>query len=131
MGTKEILDYVRNTPGNTNPSVLKGLLGNMTEGSSGGLVVHATEPYPYGFVLDKTCKEIYDALASGVLVTIICPPHYFMSQNENDTMALSVVSACSYNDGTTNQYKVAVINDYQEVFVVADNENGYPSMSKD
>ena len=132
MGNKEILDYVRNTPGNTNPSVLKGLLGNMTEGSSGGLVVHAIEYYPYAFDLDKTWKEIYDALASGVHVTIICPPHYFMSQNENDTMALSVVSAFSVNDGNTTQYEVAVINGgYQEVFVVVDDENGYPSLSKD
>ena len=131
MGSKEVIDYVMSSPSNTNPSVLKGLLGNMTEGGSGGLVVRATEPYPFSFVLDRTWKEIYDALASGVHVTIICPPHYFMSQNENDTMALSVVSAFSYNDGNVTQYEVAVINDYQEVFVVVDDENGYPSMSKD
>lgn len=30
MGTKEILDYVRNTPGNTNPSVLKGMLDSIS-----------------------------------------------------------------------------------------------------
>lgn len=29
MGNKEILDYVRNTPGNTNPSVLKGMLDSL------------------------------------------------------------------------------------------------------
>ena len=38
MGNKEILDYVRNTPGNTNPSVLKGMLNSAANGGGFGKI---------------------------------------------------------------------------------------------
>ena len=38
MGTKEVIDYVMNSPGNTNKAVLRGLLGDMAENGSDGVV---------------------------------------------------------------------------------------------
>lgn len=62
MNKKEILDYVMNTPGNTNYSVLKSLLENEQD----KLIVHFT-PTDNGneYESDKTFKEIYDAINAG------------------------------------------------------------------
>lgn len=61
----EVINYVMDTPGNTNPNVLRGMLENSSSGSSGGgLVVHAevdeTGKDPI-YTLDKTGQEILDA----------------------------------------------------------------------
>lgn len=71
MGNKEILDYVMNSPGNTNPSVLKGLLGNTADGGSSGGVFMVEEEYDETtntVTLKATWQEIYDAFNSGKLV---------------------------------------------------------------
>lgn len=62
----EIINYIMETPGNTNPNVLRGMLENSSSGSSGsGLVVHAdideTDPENTIYTLDKTGQEILDA----------------------------------------------------------------------
>ena len=56
MGNKEILDYVRNTPGNTNPSVLKGMLNSMAGQGSGTAVpvLYANENDISGELIDCT-----------------------------------------------------------------------------
>ena len=61
----EVINYVMDTPGNTNPNVLRGMLEKSSNGSSGGgLVVHAdideTGKDPI-YTLDKTGQEILDA----------------------------------------------------------------------
>lgn len=77
MTRKEILDYVMNSPGNTNPSVLKGMLNSVTDGGESGagvfmVEVGLKEDGSLTRELKATWQEIYDALKAGKLVVV--PP---------------------------------------------------------
>lgn len=86
MTKEEILDYVSQTPENTNRMVLSDMLDEFSSGSSsGGLVVHETESSGV-YTLDKTWKEIYDAMAEGTPVVIIRANDFVLT-----------VSACGYD----------------------------------
>lgn len=69
--TKEIIDYVMESPHNTNPSVLKSLLNeHSTSGSSGGgggtfIINSAYDETADGIKMDHTWQEIADATLSG------------------------------------------------------------------
>ena len=72
MGNKEILDYVRNTPGNTNPSVLKGMLNSIASTNQPPLVVKPLEQVgTWDFRMDKTFSEIAEYIESGRLDVVI------------------------------------------------------------
>lgn len=65
MGVDDVFDYVMETPGNTNPNVLRSLLNNLDSGGSSGggiLVVNVSDG-----ALDKKYSEI---LASTMPVVI-------------------------------------------------------------
>ena len=72
MGNKEVIDYVMDSPGNTNRAVLKGLLENTGGGEPGGDVfmveVGPQEDDPAIIEFKATWQEIYDAFTSGKLV---------------------------------------------------------------
>lgn len=64
MSKQRIIDYVMNTPGNTNPNVLNSLLDEEMSGSGGGDVVVAHITRESGqdvFVCDMTQEEIESA----------------------------------------------------------------------
>lgn len=74
MTKNEILDYVMNTPDNTNRMVLSDMLDSFSSGSSsGGLVVHVTLEAGAS-VFDKTWQEIHDAMEAGTSVLVVVPP---------------------------------------------------------
>ena len=60
----EIIDYVMETPGNTNPNVLRGMLNNRGGGGSDilfvNMTVEETDDY-FHAILDKTFLEIYSS----------------------------------------------------------------------
>ena len=67
--TKEgIINYVMNTPDNTNPAVLRSLLDQMENGGFNGMFVVHVDIFG---ILDKTWQEIHDKLTEGYYVSII------------------------------------------------------------
>ena len=59
--TDEIFDYVMNSPENTNPAILKSMLNNVEDKSSGPLIVHingTSSGDEYIYTVDKTAREI-------------------------------------------------------------------------
>ena len=93
MDKQEILDYVMNTPGNTNRAVLSSMLNSVGSGSGSGgdsdFIIHAELSYNIdesgGLELvidsiDKTFDEVNDAYNSGKIPRIIA--HYYL-QNPN------------------------------------------------
>ena len=64
MNSQEIVDYVMNTPSNTNPAILKQMIDANSSGSSGGydlVIDHATHTLMYGYfetIRDKMFKGI-------------------------------------------------------------------------
>ena len=76
MEIDEIVDYATKSPENTNPAVLRSMLGQLSGGGTSGLVVTMTiEPSSLGprLVGDKTYGEVYDALTAAKQVVIIYP----------------------------------------------------------
>lgn len=91
MTKQEIIDYVMNTPANTNPNVLSGMLDSIANAGGGTLRVNITSFNPTdGSVYDKTWQEVHDALESGMDVT------YQHSGN----MYLRILNATSAPDGS-------------------------------
>lgn len=71
----EVLDYVMNTPGNTNPAILGQMIQRNSGGGGGGssrLVVHVNhDDNTQTGTLDKTWQEIWDAFSAGNPVVIL------------------------------------------------------------
>ena len=78
MGKEEILDYVMNSPGNTNRAVLSGMLDSVTGGSGGEtLIVNDV-----GGTSDKTWQEIYDAMPNVVIIIPADPNLQYSSDSK-------------------------------------------------
>lgn len=121
MDNDKILDYVMNSPANTNPNVLKTMLDS--GGSGGGvLVIEATGSYEEGYTLDKTYKEISDAFKAGEA----CVVHYDdLPYGESYATIVSV----NYYESTYNVNAVFISPDftcYGDSFST-NSENGYPN----
>lgn len=76
MGSKEVIDYVMNSPGNTNRAVLSGILNSAADGgeSGGGVFdVHFAYNTDTGtWSSDKTLSQVLNAWNSGLFVRGIC-----------------------------------------------------------
>lgn len=71
MTKNDVMDYVMNSPGNTNRAVLSSMLDSIGGGGTGNLLLHeVTETIEDEEVtrLDHTWQEIYDAAMSGAYV---------------------------------------------------------------
>ena len=80
MTKKEILDYITETPGNTNRAVLGDMLDSFGGGSGGGdnspyiVDIHYGEKNGRNASLfSKTFKEVYDAFMAGKIVLLSYP----------------------------------------------------------
>lgn len=60
----EIINYVMDTPGNTNPNVLRGMLENSSDSNRFVVTLTPTED-DFSGVMDKTCAEITAAYEAG------------------------------------------------------------------
>ena len=66
MTKEEILDYVMDTPDNTNRRVLSDMLDEFSSSNGGGgMLVVTVSGEPYSRTLDKTYREIAEAVSSG------------------------------------------------------------------
>jgi hypothetical protein len=120
MTKEEILEYVLNTPENTNRMVLSDMLDEFSSGSGGGAEPLSVEVTITGTVatMDTTITEIAEALAAGTPVVISIPNGAdYLSQG------YSVVSAVAYYDGdpTTVYF---VMGSYVNEWLA--NADGYP-----
>lgn len=68
MDKNDILDYVMNTPGNTNRAVLSGMLDSMSGSGGDEMLVVSITVTPAGATLDKTYIEIDEAYKSGKMI---------------------------------------------------------------
>lgn len=112
MGNKEVIDYVMNSPGNTNKAVLKGLLGDIAGDGSGGDVLTVTVDEG---VADKTWQEIYDAMPNVVMFTPVNPDFQYSSNTKELVVNISVLT----NNGVPYEYDITT---YQ---------NGYSCVAPD
>ena len=131
MIKKEILDYVMNTPGNTNYSVLKSLLDREGGGASSVLVCNVVKG-DYGYrSLDKTWQEIVDALLTGVPVYARYDESY---EGYEDDYSMVRIQDYGYSASTNTNYYVmcrynATSSDRNAWF--CDTPDGYPGYSYD
>ena len=67
MDKDKVIDYVMNSPANTNRAVLEGMLDGIAQGGGGAepLIVTATKDDNEVWTLDKTYNEIKTAVESG------------------------------------------------------------------
>ena len=99
MDKDTILDYVTETPGNTNRAVLGSMLDSMGGGgSSQPLMVHLTTEDGLLFTFDKTFGEIYDAIQAGQL------PILESSYSFNDGYIETIQKAIITNAAIEHQY---------------------------
>lgn len=81
MGNKEILDYVRNTPGNTNPSVLKGMLESGSDRDNSSIAIFDVEPQDDDILIlsdGVTYEQIYKVAVTDD------KPCFIRMKDEND-----------------------------------------------
>ena len=129
MEVEDILSYVTNTPGNTNPNVLKPML-NELKGSGGGgvLVCHGTVTdngdNTTTYSIDKTWKEIHDA----EFAVLVWTPGVFPAGGK----VYNYVALCIPAEG---QYAVQFVSHISAYLFASghggvletDSENDYPS----
>ena len=72
MDKNDILDYVTETPGNTNRAVLGSMLDSMGGGGSDSntIIVTVSSPDPYTTVASMTSLEILDAMSNGKIIVM-------------------------------------------------------------
>lgn len=110
MTKKEILDYITETPGNTNRAVLGDMLDSFEGGSGGGGAEPLIVKLNVG-TLDKTWQEIYDAFPNVVF------------DSGNAEVGLYQRNAICRVSGFGNEYQVVMSDD---VIYKATSTSGYP-----
>lgn len=113
MGNEEIIDYVMENPNNTNPNVLRSMLGQNGGGSSGGNILIVTESAEY--VMSETWQTIYDTLSAGTLV--------FLKSIWDGSVTLRPV----YYAGGTYEVYVFDYSTKNTLYYDANSASGYPA----
>ena len=120
MTKEQIIEYVMHTPMNTNPAVLRSMLGSI-EGGGGGILfatIHKREGN--SITCDKTYAEIVAAIPTGVIARIdvsgeisvgvsylpVFPnspvTFSFLNVTDEDQLSLETVNVASDNTVTSN-----------------------------
>lgn len=124
MTKEEILDYVMNSPENTNRVVLSDMLNELVNSSTGGggLVVNLSEDG----VFDKTWKEIYDVISAGASVFLKYPddtdPQFGIEKKMEPVASI-------FHDTGTETSKQYVVQNLTGAAYVTNEETGYPTDS--
>ena len=105
MSKEQVMDYVMNSPANTNPNVLSGMLDSVAQsGGTSQFVVHGTpNAADLTVTTDKTYEEISAAYDSGALVIMKCD-YYGFVKNMMLTQATpnALMFGCAYYDDSGN-----------------------------
>ena len=117
MDKEKIIDYVMQTPENSNPAVLRSLL-NQLNTSNDKLIIRVNEDQdePGTFRLDKTWQEIHDALAEGIFTEIV-------SSHGEVEVEINFLAYCG-TDVANGEYYVSDVLD--QVEYSCENPNDYP-----
>ena len=120
----EVINYVMETPGNTNPNVLRGMLQNSSGGGNALIVKVEPNTETGKLTMNKTWKEIFDAdcvsiyiindLGRGMEKVFIPVKKVRYANAVTDTDIEYVVTCIAPNDS--------------EIYFVTDSEDGYPEV---
>ena len=108
MGNKEILDYVMNSPGNTNRAVLSGMLDGVGGSNPNRLIVHVRKENPEApaiFDPDEitpSVDDIFDAFEAGKDISVIV--HLDFSNDEYSVTKEFALPLISWVIGTDHDY---------------------------
>ena len=100
MDKNDILNYVTETPGNTNRAVLSGMLDSMSGGGAAQsqIVVKLLEQVDnYGFSTDKSFSEVVEFINNGIYNIILVPEAY--STAAGKVFILSTINPESFETG--------------------------------
>ena len=112
------------TPGNTNPNVLRGMLQNSSGGGNALAVKVEVDTETGKTIMDKTWKEIFDA---------DCVSIYNVRKVEEgvEKSFVAVHQIAYYGTGTDIEYVIACAGiDSNITYFVTDFENGYPELKQ-
>lgn len=112
MTKEEILDYVMNTPENTNRMVLNDMLNEFNSNNDGNtsvLIIHIGTEDGHTYAFDKTAGEIIEAM-----------PLTYIVYEDDDAMTYKWIHSYEYTDGIGyafwsddgDSWSAATIEDY-------------------
>ena len=107
MSKEQVMDYVMNSPANTNPNVLSGMLDSIADAGGGGTLLFVVNGTPniadLTVTTDKTYEEIRAAYDSGALVIMKCD-YYGFVKNMMLTQVTpnALMFGCDYYDDSVN-----------------------------
>ena len=118
MDKDKILDYVMNTPGNSNRAVLSGMLDEFGSGGGGsGPLIVTLQASGVDWIFDKTFTEVKEAFDEGRLVLILSPG----DRETNPFASIAVYYSAS------NTHCIVITSYGRNQFeYVADSADGYP-----
>ena len=122
MDKNDIIEYVMNTPHNTNRAVLKGMLEDISGDGGTSMIVRMDSEG----VADKTWQEVYDALTNGTSVYTLSLITDTETGMEVVTHALILMAA-----GGNGNYGASIMSisrdgsSVQTGFLIADSADGY------
>ena len=125
----EVINYVMETPGNTNPNVLRGMLQNNGGGGNMLAVKVEIDTETENTIMDKTWKEIFDA---------DCVSIYIINNGENYMYKdYAILSKMDYHIDTETGNLIYIVKcisysdegtDPQILLFKTDSEDGYPEL---
>lgn len=114
----EIFEYVMNNPENTNPAILRGMLNDLNNGGSGGVLAVRISGKDQK-VMDKTWQEIADSDFAVCYTTPALGGKYFMYITRATAFESDYEVTVAVWDGSSDAF-------VSEVFTT-DSPDGYPS----
>lgn len=123
MDREDIINYVMDSPDNTNPAVLRDMLNQLSSGGDGGLII-PTSYENNTFTLNKTFKEINNVISTGGNAVINYIDDYGVINNY--TVIGTTADESSIEYPAYSVYAVNINGGGQHAFVT-DNQASYPS----
>jgi hypothetical protein len=106
MDKNKVIDYVMNSPANTNRAVLEGMLEG--DNTNGNLILLPYTYEPYGsFYLDNSYEELYEMQKSGKALAVNFIEEVEHGDGVNKAVILFPVSEVKYSS-YTKQWSVSV-----------------------
>lgn len=123
MDKQRIIDYIMETPGNTNPAILSQMIDEISGGENNNMfIIKITKNDNNKQVSNKTWAEIIDALNQEKMVYYI----YDWNDEYNDIDYGFINSSSYYGDNDEMLYTVSLSSG---TTLYTDSENGYPTES--
>ena len=130
MTEDEIVEYATHSPENTNPAVLRDMLGQLSGGGGAGLIINITEKQPSVYIMDKTAIEIVAAIKAGTQIQAIWPNTEWI-EDEISTIT-GIKGNISYDTQEIDSYSIYVARGESiKQFSASEYSDWYPELSED